>query len=94
MTIKILAVYLITINIITFLAFGIDKLKAKRHAWRIPEKTLLGLSFIGGSAGALAGMKLFHHKVNASRKPAFVIGVPIMLVLHIALIWYLFLRNG
>ena len=74
--------YLAAVNLITFTAFGIDKWKAVHKQWRIPEKTLLGLSFIGGAAGGLVAMHLFHHK---TRKRKFAVGVPLMLVLHLAL---------
>lgn len=75
--------YLIIINIAAWLAYGLDKWKAKAGKWRIPERTLLFLALIGGSVGALAGMFLFHHK---TKKPKFYIGVPVMLVLHCLLI--------
>ena len=74
--------YLATVNLVTFTAFGIDKWKAVHKQWRIPEKTLLGLSFIGGAAGGLVAMHLFHHK---TRKRKFAVGVPLMLVLHLAM---------
>ena len=54
--------YLLGVNILTFLVYGIDKSKAKRKAWRISECTLLMLAVIGGSVGALFAMRLFHHK--------------------------------
>ena len=56
--------YLIGINVLAFLLYGIDKAKAKRGAWRIAEKVLLGIGILGGSLGALAGMKLFRHKTK------------------------------
>jgi uncharacterized membrane protein YsdA (DUF1294 family) len=76
--------YLLLINIVTFLAFAIDKRRAVKRKWRIPEKTLLGLSLIGGSAGSLIAMYLFRHKI---RKSAFAYGLPIMLLAHIIVIW-------
>lgn len=85
---KELCLYLIGINVVTFLLYGNDKSRARRHAWRIPEKTLLGAAIIGGSVGALLGMSVFHHK---TRKPAFYIGVPLILIVQIglaALWWY------
>ena len=54
--------YLIVINVVTFLVYGIDKWKAKQGSWRISEATLLILAIIGGSIGALLGMKIWHHK--------------------------------
>lgn len=56
--------YLIGINLLTFLLYGLDKAKARRGAWRIPEKVLLGCGLLGGTLGALAGMKLFRHKTR------------------------------
>ena len=56
--------YLIGINVLTFLLYGIDKAKAKRGAWRIAEKVLLGSGILGGALGALAGMKFFRHKTK------------------------------
>ena len=73
---------LILINIITFLLFVIDKRKAERHQWRIPETTLLGFSLIGGALGGIIGMMLYHHKV---RKPHFSIGLPMILIIQISL---------
>lgn len=68
-------IYLLLINILAFITFGADKSKAKRHAWRIPEKTLFLLALLGGGIGALLGMYTFHHK---TRHTAFVIGIPLI----------------
>ena len=76
------ACYLILVNIVALAAFGIDKRKAVRHKYRIPEATLLGLALIGGAAGALAGMHLFHHK---TRKPLFR-AIPVLLAAQIVLL--------
>ena len=72
--------YLAVINIITFFVYGIDKRRAKKHRWRIPEITLIMFAAIGGSLGALIGMSYWHHK---TRKLKFVIGVPALLLLWI-----------
>lgn len=80
---KWLIYYLLFINIFTFCVYGIDKWKAKKHAWRIPEKTLLLLALIGGSAGAIVGMMLFRHK---TRKPKFMITVPVIFVVETILL--------
>ena len=56
--------YLIFINLFAFCTYGIDKWKAKKGAWRVPEKTLLILALIGGSAGAWFGMQIFRHKTK------------------------------
>ena len=69
--------YLIFINLFAFCTYGIDKWKAKKGAWRVPEKTLLILALIGGSAGAIAGMMCFRHKI---RKAKFIITVPVIFV--------------
>ena len=59
---SILLFFIIGINIITFTMYGIDKLKAKKGKWRIPEAILLLLAIVGGSIGAWCGMKVWHHK--------------------------------
>lgn len=83
---KLLAIYLLLINALSFLLMLSDKLKAKKRAWRIPEATLLGIAAIGGSLGALAGMYLLRHK---TRHPKFTISIPLFLALHIALLCWL-----
>ena len=70
---------LIIINIITLFAYGLDKLKAVNHWWRIPEWVLLGLATAGGSVGAYLGMMVFRHK---TLKPLFRFGVPVMIIVH------------
>lgn len=67
-------------NIIAFIVYGIDKWKAQKKRWRISEKMLLFLAIIGGSAGALAGMYIFHHKILHKK---FTIGVPLILVIQV-----------
>lgn len=78
-----LILYLVVINVVAFLAFGLDKLKAKADAWRIPEKTLLGLAIIGGSVGAILGMRTFRHK---TRHKQFSVGLPVILALQLILV--------
>ena len=82
-----LAIWLILINAVTFCAFGLDKWKAKRKekketVRRVPEKTLLLLSALGGSMGALLGMRAFHHKTFHR---TFTFGVPLILALQIVI---------
>ena len=77
--------YLLGINVITFVLYGVDKVKSKKGWWRIPEKTLLMLAVIGGSMGALCGIRLFHHKTKHKK---FYLGVPILLAIQITLICY------
>ncbi len=73
-------IYLIIINIVGFLAMYIDKQKAKRGKWRIPENTLLIITVLGGGVGTIAGMYTFRHK---TQKPKFTIGLPTILILEI-----------
>lgn len=75
-----LMIYLIALNLLGLVLMGIDKAKAIRHAWRIPEKALFIIAVLGGSLGAWAGMYLFHHK---TRHWYFVIGMPLILALQI-----------
>lgn len=85
---KYLLIYLIIINALGFALMLTDKQKAKKRAWRIPEKVLLGTAAIGGSIGVLLGMELFRHKTKHKR---FAIGVPVMIALQLAagaVIWY------
>ncbi|MFI3326182.1 MAG: DUF1294 domain-containing protein [Clostridia bacterium] len=77
----ILAIYLI-FNLITFIFYAVDKRKAIKQHYRIPEKTLISLGFFGGALGALLAMLITRHKI---RKPKFYILIPLFLVLQIAL---------
>lgn len=72
--------YLIAINILSFVLMGLDKSKARRGAWRVPEKTLFLVAVVGGSVGAIAGMYVFRHKTKHLR---FVIGLPVILLLQL-----------
>jgi uncharacterized membrane protein YsdA (DUF1294 family) len=76
----ILQYYLIGVNLLSCLVFYLDKRRAQLNLWRIPESTLLGLAIIGGSVGALLGMKLFHHKTKHLK---FTLGLPLILCLQI-----------
>lgn len=75
--------YLAAINIVTFIVYGIDKWKAKRSKWRVPESSLLWWAAFGGSVGALLGMKAWHHKTQHNK---FRYGVPAILILQLILI--------
>lgn len=82
-----LAVWLIAINLVTFAVYGADKRRARRGAWRVPEKTLFLLPLLGGSVGAMLGMRVFRHK---TKHWYFVWGVPAILLAQIALaVWLL-----
>ena len=89
MILRAIIIYLIGINILTFLVFGIDKWKARKGKWRIPEATLIGMSIAGGSIGALLGMYLFRHK---TQKRKFNLGIPAILIIQAVLAYFLFLR--
>lgn len=82
---KALLIYAFVVNIFSFLLFGIDKLKAKKDLWRIPEWALLFVALIGGSPGSLVGMWLFRHKTKHLK---FIILVPLFFILHLILIYY------
>ena len=81
-----LAYYLLAINVVTFIVYGIDKYKAKKAKWRIPAATLLLLAVLGGSIGAWMGMKVWHHKTMHKK---FKYGIPAILLIQIALMTYL-----
>lgn len=90
----IVAIYLLIINVITLLAYGVDKWKARRSRWRIPESRLLWMAALGGSLGAMLGMRLWHHKTLHAK---FRYGVPAILIIQLALaagIAYLFLSSN
>lgn len=82
----IIFIYLISFNVLEFILMGIDKSRARRGAWRIPESTLFLFSIVGGSIGGILGMQVFRHK---TQKPAFYIGFPIILLVQILIVLYL-----
>ena len=84
-----LAYYLLAINVVTFIVYGIDKYKAKKAKWRISEATLLLLAVLGGSIGAWMGMKVWHHKTMHKK---FKYGIPAILLIQIALMAYLHIK--
>ena len=81
----IVLIYLVSINVVTFFMYGIDKWKAKKSRWRIRETALLGLAVLGGSIGAWLGMKVWHHKTQHKN---FKYGVPAIITVQLALIVY------
>ena len=81
-----LTYYLLAINAVAFIMYGIDKYKAKKAKWRISEATLLLLAVLGGSIGAWIGMKVWHHKTMHKK---FKYGIPAILLMQIALMAYL-----
>ena len=81
----VLLVWLAVINLLTFIVYGADKRRARKDKWRVPEKTLFLLPLLGGSVGALLGMRVFHHK---TKHWYFVWGIPAILLAQIALaVW-------
>ena len=81
--------YLVVINIAGFASMGIDKSKAKRHAWRIPEATLFSIALLGGSIGSILGMQLFRHK---TKHWYFVVGMPVIYFAQLALAIFLIMK--
>ena len=86
---KYILFYLLSINILLFICMGIDKSRAMKNKWRIPENTLMLLAIAGGSIGGIAGMYLFRHKTKHTK---FKIGFPIILLLQIGILIYFYCR--
>lgn len=86
---QLLFIYLAIINAISFLLMLVDKYKAKKNLWRIPERTLMGFAAIGGSLGALAGMYLVRHKTKHLK---FTVGIPVILFLHVLIAVWLIVK--
>ena len=84
-----LFIYLAIINAISFLLMLVDKYKAKKNLWRIPERTLMGFAAIGGSLGALSGMYLVRHKTKHLK---FTVGIPVILFLHVLIAVWLIVK--
>ena len=82
-------IYFIVINLIGFFIMWLDKRKAIKGAWRIPEKTLFIITALGGGIGTIAGMYTFRHK---TQKIAFVIGFPFITILEMAIIIYFWVK--
>ena len=80
---KVLAVYLLVINLAAFLMMGLDKLRAKHDRWRIPEKALFLSALLGGSLGSILGMQVFRHK---TQHWYFRLGMPMILILQLVLV--------
>ena len=86
---KEIIIYLLIINIIGFLIMLIDKKKAKYYKWRIPEKTIILITLLGGGIGTIAGMYIFRHK---TKKIKFTLGLPTILIAEIIIIVYVILN--
>ena len=85
---KYFLLYLLLINAAAFLLMLVDKLKAKKNRWRIPEATLMGTAALGGSIGALAGMYLVRHKTQHLK---FTLGIPVILAAQIVLATWIYI---
>lgn len=85
LTTKNIIIYFIIINILGFLIMFIDKQKAKKGKWRIPEKTIFIVTALGGGIGTIAGMYTFRHK---TQKVGFVVGLPLITIVEIIAIIY------
>lgn len=88
---KLIYIYLLCINALSFLLYGLDKLKARKNRRRVPERSLIALACFGGTVGALLAMYFFHHK---TRKNKFRLGLPLILLIQIALLSYCILMMG
>ena len=88
---KYFLLYLLLINAAAFVLMLVDKLKARKNLWRIPERTLFGAALLGGSIGALLGMYTFHHK---TKHLSFTLGMPAILIAQIALAVFLITKIG
>jgi uncharacterized membrane protein YsdA (DUF1294 family) len=88
---KIIIGYVIVINVITLMMYGIDKWKAKHSKWRIPEATLLIMAAVGGSIGAWTGIKLFHHKTLHKK---FKYGVPAIFLIQLGIVVFVYLKTN
>ena len=82
---RILCAYVLVINLVLFAVMGIDKYKARKGLWRIPEKTLFALAIAGGSIGGILGMQVFRHK---TRHNSFKFGFPAILIAQLAVIGF------
>ncbi len=83
----VIVVYLVAVNVVAFLLFGIDKWKARHARWRISETTLFGMALMGGGLGAWLGMRVWHHK---TLHRLFRYGIPFLLILHLSLFVFLY----
>jgi len=88
--IELLTYTLLTLNILAFIVYGIDKHKAKKGKWRISEATLLAFAALGGSIGAWIGMKVWHHKTQHLK---FKYGVPVIFLLQLILTIYIIIKQ-
>ena len=86
---QIFVFYIFIINMLTFIVFVVDKKRAVKNRWRISEKTLMTMTVIGGSFGALLSMSMFRHK---TRKPLFKYGVPLVMIVELVIMYKLYIH--
>ena len=86
MKLEIISLWLIAINLVGFIQMYVDKRRAQKNRWRIPEKQLFFVALIGGSIGSIFGMKMFRHK---TKHKTFVFGMPAILILQVAAAMYI-----
>ena len=82
-----LILYFLTINALGFLLMLVDKHKARKNRWRIPEATLMGVAALGGSIGSLIGMYTVRHK---TKHPKFTVGIPMILIVQLAVAYFVY----
>ena len=82
-----LILYFFTINALGFLLMLVDKHKARKNRWRIPEATLMGVAVLGGSIGSLIGMYTVRHK---TKHPKFTVGIPLILIVQLAVAYFVY----
>jgi len=85
----IVLIYMTVMSLAAFIAFGLDKYKAKTNRWRIRERTLFNLALAGGGVGAFFGMKVFHHKTLHNQ---FAIGIPAIMIIQLVLLGVLWVK--
>ena len=88
---KLFLIYLAVVNLAAFALMGVDKRRAERGAWRIPERTLFLPAILGGSPGAILGMQMFRHK---TRHRQFMIGMPLILLVQLVIVGLLIWKGG
>ena len=81
-----IGIYLLVMNLAGFVFMAVDKSKARRNKWRIPEATLFLFAIFGGSLGCFLGMRVFRHK---TQKPRFYIGIPVIMGIQVLIVLYL-----
>ncbi len=82
--ITVIGIYLVVVNVVAFIMYGVDKQKAIKKSYRIPEKQLLGVACMGGSIGAYLGMRIFRHKTLHVQ---FYLGIPAIFIIQVIILF-------